>query len=242
MPEYTDALQQYMTHQPERPNPAQPYLDAAKNFYAGGLHGVLKGAGVKTPEWSDRLAGFLNNPSANAALGVMSPMKVPSLGGRTVQVKMGKPVEVEAYKGSHPYVNEPDRDWKGNIIKDYGPRRQLMVEEPFKSSAGHAGFFSSDPEVASRFAQVLSREGTVFPVKIKFNNPYVIDGKGKPAASWQFESVAREHGMQDALKQYQDALKDPKYDGIIVKNTKDEGHVYIPKEHTQLKPGLFPDE
>jgi len=166
------------------------------------------------------------------------------MGGRLKQptIEHGKPVEVEAYKGSHPYANEPDRDWKGNVIKDYGPRRQLMAEEPFKSSAGHAGFFSSDPAVASRFAEALSQEGAVFPVKINFNNPYVIDGKGQPAASWQWDTIAKRHGMMNELEEYQAALKDPRYDGVVIKNTKDEGDVYIPKAHSQLKPGLFPDE
>lgn len=63
-----------MTHQPEQPNPARPVIDFAKNFYRGGLSQALQGAGMQMPEWSSRIGRFLNNPAANMALGVMTPM------------------------------------------------------------------------------------------------------------------------------------------------------------------------
>jgi DNA-binding CsgD family transcriptional regulator len=62
-----DQLRQTMTHQAEGPNPAQPYLDAAKGFAGGGL----KGAGVDVlPEWANRIGGVFQNPDNQAAMGM----------------------------------------------------------------------------------------------------------------------------------------------------------------------------
>lgn len=68
--------QRQMTHQPEQPNPAQPYLDAVKNFASplfdpaahGGILGMLEGAGYSPPEWARAPQAVLNNPAFNQAL------------------------------------------------------------------------------------------------------------------------------------------------------------------------------
>ena len=45
---------------------------------------------------------------------------------------------------------------------------------------------------------------------------------------------AVKHGTQKKLGQFRDALKDgAKYDGVILKNTRDEGTVYVPKNPDQ---------
>lgn len=74
------ALAASMTHQPEQPNPAAPYLQDVRNFFGsgpgqGGIYGVLKGRGFDLPQWMDRGAEFLHNPDVNMALGVMGPSK-----------------------------------------------------------------------------------------------------------------------------------------------------------------------
>lgn len=109
-----------------------------------------------------------------------------------------------------------------------------------ENSPKNAGFFGSNPDVASHFAEALTPGGAgghlvgggaVFPTEISFNNPLVIDGKGRHAADFQFGS---------ARKQWDDYFSDPKfaqYDGVILKNVKDAGGVtdiYVPKDPEQI--------
>jgi hypothetical protein len=114
---------------------------------------------------------------------------------------------IDAYKGdaiSHLSLNNPD--------------------------APYAAFLSSNPEVANRFAEGYAKswgpEGAaqVYPTKIKFQNPKVIDAKGKHAADFQF-GPDREKFLA--------AFKD--HDGVILKNTKDEGDVYVPRDPDQIR-------
>lgn len=53
----------------------RPYVEGVKNFARGGVSEVLKGAGVKLPDWSNRVGDVLQSDSANTALGVMTPLK-----------------------------------------------------------------------------------------------------------------------------------------------------------------------
>jgi len=68
-------LARTMTHQAEQPNPARPVIDAAKAFATGGLQGVANKQGVATPAWSQRAGEVLTSPAANAALGMINPIK-----------------------------------------------------------------------------------------------------------------------------------------------------------------------
>ena len=42
-----------MTHLPEQPNPAQPWLDRARQFAAGGIMGVLGNEGIVPQSWNE---------------------------------------------------------------------------------------------------------------------------------------------------------------------------------------------
>lgn len=209
-----DRLRETMTHQAEAAPDAtaravRGITDTARSFARGGLQGVANDRGIDTPAWSKRAGEVLTSEGANAALGTIYP----------------------AYKGANAFIGGATKSGSGRVLAEE-PKRYLMKDVPFKDNS----FFSSDPKVASRFAEGLSEEPSVFPVDIDFKNPKVIDGRGKPAASWQFETIAKRHDMMDEFKQYHDALADPKYDGVIVTNTADEGHVYIPKSGGQVSP------
>lgn len=58
-----------MTHWPEDPNPAAPYLRDAANFAGGGIAGVMQGRGIdppiKFPKW---LQDLINNPDNQLVL------------------------------------------------------------------------------------------------------------------------------------------------------------------------------
>src|SRR5215468_11057550 len=64
------ALASTMTHWPEGPNPAQPYIDMARNFAKGGMTETLRGAGVQLPDWSNRISDIAQSENFNTALGI----------------------------------------------------------------------------------------------------------------------------------------------------------------------------
>lgn len=67
-------------------------------------------------------------------------------------------------------------------------------------------------------------------------NPYEIDAAGQHAAAFQFERIAKERGTLDQRKAFQDAFREGSpYDGVILRNTKDEGNVYIPRTPQQVR-------
>lgn len=69
-----DAAARAMTHWPQQgeerlETSPPPYRQDTLNFAGGGIHGVLKGRGVDTPEWADRAADVIHSPAFNDALG-----------------------------------------------------------------------------------------------------------------------------------------------------------------------------
>jgi hypothetical protein len=120
---------------------------------------------------------------------------------------------VRAYKGMHPY------DAAGNPITKIERNEPLPAYNHGEPGVKVGGFYSSDPAVASRFARGLSEHGgAVYPVNIGFKNPYVIDAAGKPAGRVQFGPEGKE---------FRDAVRSGKYDGVVIKNTADEGNVHV---------------
>jgi hypothetical protein len=137
----------------------------------------------------------------------------------------------KGYKGMHPYTEE------GALIDLRKGREQHSWHDPNSPYASkNAGFFASNPEVASYFADATTNSGgAVFPTNVSFNNPLVIDGQGRHASEFQF---GKNSGWGDEWKAY---FSDPKYadyDGVILKNVKDAGGVtdiYVPKDPEQLQ-------
>jgi magnesium-dependent phosphatase-1 len=93
-----------------------------------------------------------------------------------------------------------------------------------------AGFFSSDKEVASHFATIHGpNHPAVFPVYLNIRNPFVIDANGQPAGIFQFGKTGKE---------FRDVIRSGSCDGVIIKNTKDEGDVYVALNSYQIKSAL----
>jgi hypothetical protein len=68
------------------------------------------------------------------------------------------------------------------------------------------------------------------------NNALELDLSGKYAGLPQFEAVAREHGMLDQYKDFQRAFfNDSDNTGAVLKNTIDEGTVFIPRKPNQVR-------
>lgn len=138
------------------------------------------------------------------------------------------PLEVPAYKGTAAYIAEslPTRNGLGRIIEGANRVPQEKAEL--------AGFFAQDPAIASRFAD-LHRNGAVYPMTLKFDNPVVIDAGGVRASAFQFDDHAAKHGTQSQLATFRRAMSDPSVDGVVIKNTGDEGTIYVTKRPNQAR-------
>lgn len=92
-----------------------------------------------------------------------------------------------------------------------------------------AGFYSSSRDVASHFAMVTSNRGIVWPVYLSIQKPFTIDAGGRPSGTVQF-------GPEGAT--FREAVRSGQYDGIIIRNTADEGDVYVALKATQAKSAI----
>ncbi len=174
------------------------------------------------------------DPNRSLAQNALNPQALANATDIAMGVSGGGLQTYRAYKGMLPYdwQKAPVYDGRGNVVR---PGTYEMVKE-FNSTRGpFSGFFSDDPAVASRFAQIYN--GAVYPVDATLNNPQVINAGGKPAGAFQFGDMARTHGTLDEMKKFIRALYDPKspYDGAILKNTKDEGTIYVPRSSSQVR-------
>ena len=155
------------------------------------------------------------------------------------------PGSVTAFKGAPAYTGGLTTKGMNQEIINRVPLKEIRDLNP--PHQPHAGFYSDDPAVASRFARAYTAPeipgatfddyigGAVHAVDIDIKKPLTINMRGKPAAAFQFEGVAKEHGTMKELRAYEDALKNDAYDGIIIKNTRDEGTVFIPKNAASVK-------
>jgi len=145
--------------------------------------------------------------------------------------------DVDAYKGAYPYDAETGpvygfKNGKFEQIDNIGAEPEQLTQFITK---GHGGFYARHPDIANRFAKAYN-SGAMFPVKLKMENPLIIDAAGRPAAAFQFENIAKtEDSIQD-MKAFRDALSSESgYDGVVIKNTRDEGTIYIPKTAQQVR-------
>ena len=153
--------------------------------------------------------------------------------------------DVDAYKGMHPYdyrtgpvYGFKDGKWQQVERIDAEPDVVSSIDAPSAQTemgGKYAGFFG-DQNTANRFANYFSNPA-VFPTKLKFSNPLVIDAKGKPAGAFQFKKMAESAGTIDDYHRFNEVFTGggPEYDGVIIKNTADEGTVYVPKSPQQVR-------
>ena len=134
----------------------------------------------------------------------------------------GKPLTV--YKGMYPHdFNKEVGDYKGPLLESINRGSEFPAFNKGEEGVDIAGFFSSSPETASRFT---GEQGAVYPTNLSIKNPFVIDAKGDYAANSQFG---------ESGKPFRDAIRSGEYDGVIIKNTKDEGDVYVALKPEQIK-------
>lgn len=144
-------------------------------------------------------------------------------------------------RGPRSSVDSPAfKAWFGDskvVNADGSPK--VVYKGHYGDAENIAGFFSDSPNVASSFADSMSNlapdlGGAVAPAYVRIEEPYVIDVGGKPAASVQFDSYADGWSKDE----YETAMMDPTYDGVVLENTADEGTVYIVKSQKQVKSAI----
>lgn len=145
-------------------------------------------------------------------------------GGSKVVDEDGKPLVV--YKAMYPY------DWaqavggkRGPEIESINRASEFPAFNKGEPGVQIAGFFGSK-ETANRFAEVLGDQQAIYPVYLKFEKPFVIDAMGEKAGNIQFGETGRP---------FRDAIRSGDYDGVIIKNTADEGDVYVALKPEQIK-------
>lgn len=138
----------------------------------------------------------------------------------------GQPLVV--YKAMYPY------DWTKETKTERGPLiDSINRTSEFPSFHGDepgvqiAGFFG-DKKTANHFAEVGGGQA-VYPVVLSIQKPYEIDASGKKAGDIQFGASG---------KPFRDAIRSGKYDGVIIRNTNDEGTVYVALKPEQIKTAL----
>lgn len=89
-----------------------------------------------------------------------------------------------------------------------------------------AGFFAGDPEVANRFTSMTRPPAPVLPVYLSLQNPFVFDARGAKAGDVQFGRTGRP---------WREKVRSGDYDGAIIRNTEDEGDIYVAFRPEQIK-------
>jgi len=129
--------------------------------------------------------------------------------------------------------------YRGGATEDWESGAEITA---FRSKNGPwSGFFTSSPEVASRFANAqyeMTRNGGVpsgvFPVYLSLARPLEVDAGGKPAREFQIDASVL--GKTDhPIRQ---KLLSGDYDGLILRNTQDEGDVFVPLHPKQIKSAI----
>jgi hypothetical protein len=147
-----------------------------------------------------------------------NPNFVKWFGKSPVKDEVGEPLTV--YKGMPTY------DDNGIPFTSIKRQSEFPAFNHGEKGVDVAGFYSSDPDVASHFAKVTSNRGGVFPGYLSFQKPFIMDAKGRPAGVMEFG---------DTGLPFREAIRSGKYDGVIIKNTQDEGDVYVALKAEQFK-------
>lgn len=147
-------------------------------------------------------------------------------GNSKVTDESGKPLVV--YKAMYPYDATKETEGKpGPLLDEINRPEEFPAFNRGEPGVKIAGFFG-DQKTANRFASA-SPAWSVFPVYLSMQHPYVIDAKGAKAGTVQFE---------EGGKEFREAIRSGKYDGVIIRNTEDEGDLYVTLKPEQAKSAI----
>lgn len=163
-------------------------------------------------------------------------------GGRSYNQTVEKQTETSAFKRWFGNSKVVDESGEPLVVYKGGPTRAWQDGSEITSfdspNGPWAGFFTSSREAASRFAdaqwQMTANGGQpagVFPVFVSIQKPLEVDANGRPARDFQIDASVV--GGTDSPLREQFLSGD--YDGLIVRNTADEGDIFVPRQPKQIK-------
>lgn len=137
----------------------------------------------------------------------------------------GEPLVV--YKAMYPYdwSREDESDYHNGVDHIERKTEFPTFDKDDPTGVNIAGFFGSR-DVANNFA---APRWSVFPVYLSLQNPFIIDAKGESAGKFQFGPEGRP---------FRDAIRSGRYDGVIIRNTRDEGTIYVALKPNQIKSAI----
>ena len=211
-----------------------------KQLVDKGIYGGFTSARGGSPQvviWDKRL---LNNfEDLRSQYLPEAPTQVEDL-GTVVDELVGKTEPVVAEPQKEPwqmtrqeFLGEGVPAYKGLSKINWKTNQPIQSVDATQIGKKTAGFFSSDKAVAEKFAKTLGLpESTqLAEARIKFNRPYEIDAQGRPAKDFMTDALNPANNNPELVK----ALESPDYDGLIIRNTSDEGTIYVPKTAEQIR-------
>ena len=135
---------------------------------------------------------------------------------------------------------EPLVVYKGMPMYDWETGRP--IEEIRSKTGPWAGFFTSKPESAEKFAEAFyyltsvdkgkgQPVGTV-AAHLSMRQPFELDAGGRPAREFMIDHPFKPEKNHPELRS---AIESNEYDGVIIRNTSDEGDIFVPKNPEQVK-------
>ncbi|MCP4651154.1 MAG: hypothetical protein GY853_13895 [PVC group bacterium] len=152
-----------------------------------------------------------------------------------VSTKKAGTLEVEAkkYKSAEDFVKSKDLLYKGLPKKDWRTGKEIVEIDATKAGKKMAGFFTTNQKVAQKFADTIVKKGfgKVVEANVDIKNPFVVDAKGEKANKFMSDALDPKNNNKAIVN----AIESKKYDGVIIKNTADEGDIIIPQKASQIK-------
>ncbi len=189
--------------------------------------GALESAPGRSPEATVAASRMRQTRGAITVPGGKKQTETPEFkkwfGGSKVVDDSGAPVVV--YKAMYP------KNWEHPDLADITSINRPSEFPAFnKGEKGVkiAGFFGDIP-TANRFAESAGTGQAIFPAYLSLKKPFIIEADGRFAGDVQFG---------ESGKPFREAIRSGKYDGVIIRNTKDEGTIYVALEPTQIKSAI----
>lgn len=151
------------------------------------------------------------------------------------------PRQMALFQSGQETINTPRfRAWfGGSKVVDENGEPLVVYKTHYADDETPQGFFTDDPKVAAQFGQdfmSMDPNGELgvatTSAYLSLKSPYVIEANGRTAGNIQFDSAELHGGAAD---EYRAAMENPKYDGVIIRGTSDEGTLYITKLPEQVK-------
>jgi hypothetical protein len=163
----------------------------------------------------------------------------PKLSPRQRQ-RLARQTDKEAVAGKEPwemtrgeYLGSGQRLYKGVPKTDWRTGKPLADIDATKIGKKFAGYFTSSKEVADGFTEALTLPGMSHTVEatVAFKNPLIVDAGGKPAREFMTDALDEKNNNASLIAE----AASGNHDGIIIKNTADEGDVHIPAKGEQIR-------